>query len=81
MGTVSCSESIVDIKICKRGKSCCKCRIILCLFFMEADILKHQYFAVLEGSGLCFSIIADNIGSKSNGLSKKFCKTICCRLH
>src|ERR1035437_6987708 len=78
---VCCSESIIDIKIGKRGQRCCKSRIVLCLFFMKTYILKHHDFAVLKGSGFSFGIISDDIRSKQNRLSEKFRKTVSSRLH
>ena len=78
---VSRSESIVDIEIRKRSKLSRKSGIVLRLFLVKTDILKHQDLAVLKSGSLRLGIVADHVGSKYNRLSDQFGQTVGGRLH
>ena len=79
--TVSCTESIVYIKVSHGSELSCELRIVLCLFLVETNILEHEDLAILESCSLSLSIFADNVSCKSNGLTDELSKTVCSRLH
>ena len=58
------AECIVDIDVSEGSECLGEVGIVLGLFLVEADVLDHDCFAFLDGSGQCLCALADNVSSE-----------------
>ena len=73
------AECIIDIDLSHGSECLSEIRVVLCLFCVEANVLEHEDFAVLQSCSLSLSVRADNVFCHDDFLAEELGKLCCDR--